>query len=244
MATTKLRAIQCVHCGKQFSYVHEEPESPFYMNVGWLALCDCGGRTAVHGTIKKTNFEFSAVSGLDRGLYVNAEIESPRLRSVYRTFIRNMDQVIAFGRLPHLFKLHYESFLPVFQITDQRIIADSGLMVRSQIGLPIDPTVIDPDLKYVMCRGMRNGLAGLLSSMITGTWTAFETLSGDLWEAALNTAPTKLRSCPAGQTGSNGRPARAQPNSKIPSARPTPNKNLRKRPRKMPRRIERFLFAR
>jgi hypothetical protein len=192
MATTRLRAIRCVHCGGTFSYIHEEPESPFYMNVGWLALCDCGGRTRVHGTAKKTNFEFSSVSGLDRGVYSNADIQSARLWPVYRTFIKNMDQVIAFGRLPHLFKLHYESFLRAFQVTDERVIADSTLVAHSPIGLPIDPGLIDPDLAWVMCRGVRIGLEGVLASMITGTWTAFETLAGDLWEAALNAAPKRL----------------------------------------------------
>jgi hypothetical protein len=36
------------------------------------------------------------------------------------------------------------------------------------------------------------GLEAMLSSAITGTWTAFETMAGDLWEAALNAHPDGL----------------------------------------------------
>ena len=36
------------------------------------------------------------------------------------------------------------------------------------------------------------GLEAWLSAFVVGTWTAFETLAGDLWEAALNLHPHKL----------------------------------------------------
>ena len=36
------------------------------------------------------------------------------------------------------------------------------------------------------------GLSAMLSSYLTSTWTAFETMCGDLWEAAVNTSPERL----------------------------------------------------
>jgi hypothetical protein len=36
------------------------------------------------------------------------------------------------------------------------------------------------------------GLDAMLSAAITGTWTAFETMAGDLWETALNVHPNIL----------------------------------------------------
>ncbi len=39
---------------------------------------------------------------------------------------------------------------------------------------------------------MSNGLDAMLSSYLTGTWTAFETMCGDLWETALNINPARL----------------------------------------------------
>jgi hypothetical protein len=36
------------------------------------------------------------------------------------------------------------------------------------------------------------GLSAMLSSAITGTWTAFETMAGDLWESAVNVHPNGL----------------------------------------------------
>ena len=38
----------------------------------------------------------------------------------------------------------------------------------------------------------RQGIEALLSSCITGAWTAFETMAGDLWEMALNIHPQGL----------------------------------------------------
>jgi hypothetical protein len=45
------------------------------------------------------------------------------------------------------------------------------------------------------------GFVNMFSGYITGTWTAIETMLGDLWEAALNTHPKKLATL-------NGRPRR------------------------------------
>ncbi len=36
------------------------------------------------------------------------------------------------------------------------------------------------------------GCEAILSAMVIGAWTAFETLAGDLWVAALNTSPRRL----------------------------------------------------
>jgi hypothetical protein len=36
------------------------------------------------------------------------------------------------------------------------------------------------------------GLEAMLSSALTGTWTAFETMAGDLWETAVNIHPAVL----------------------------------------------------
>jgi len=39
----------------------------------------------------------------------------------------------------------------------------------------------------------------MLSSMVVGTWTAFETLAGDLWEAAVNAHPRGLAKLVGGE---------------------------------------------
>ena len=48
------------------------------------------------------------------------------------------------------------------------------------------------------------GLDAMLSAAITGTWTAYETMAGDLWETALNIHPNtlaELRVCPRTSSG-------------------------------------------
>ena len=41
-------------------------------------------------------------------------------------------------------------------------------------------------------RKMLQGCEAVLSAMIIGTWTAFETMAGDLWEVAINECPKHL----------------------------------------------------
>ncbi len=49
-----------------------------------------------------------------------------------------------------------------------------------------------------------SGLEGILYSSLTGTWTAFETLAADLWEAALNAHPDCLANLNGGRAGRIG----------------------------------------
>ena len=43
-----------------------------------------------------------------------------------------------------------------------------------------------------LVRPYEDALRAMYAAILIGTWTAFETLLGDLWEAALNTAPKTL----------------------------------------------------
>lgn len=45
-----------------------------------------------------------------------------------------------------------------------------------------------------------SGFEAWIASQITGTWTAFESMSGDLWQAALNCKPKELAKL-SGQKG-------------------------------------------
>jgi hypothetical protein len=51
---------------------------------------------------------------------------------------------------------------------------------------------------------IRQGFEAILSACVTGAWTAFETMCGDLWEVALNIQPRKL-------AGLKGQPKRFLP---------------------------------
>ena len=68
----------------------------------------------------------------------------------------------------------------------------------------IDKIISEMNAKDIIKRGaavmqllqnsmeVRVGLDAIFVSCITGTWTAFETMAGDLWEAALNAHPDRL----------------------------------------------------
>jgi hypothetical protein len=57
------------------------------------------------------------------------------------------------------------------------------------------------------------GLEAMLSSALTGTWTAFETMAGDLWETALNLHPAIL----AELRGKKKRDGKTEPDPSEPS---------------------------
>jgi hypothetical protein len=54
---------------------------------------------------------------------------------------------------------------------------------------------------YLSLEDPVSGIEGILAALLTGTWTAFETMAGDLWVAALNAQPEGLAQL-------TGRPAR------------------------------------
>ena len=57
----------------------------------------------------------------------------------------------------------------------------------------------------------QTALSFLLSSLLTGTWTIFEALAGDLWTAAVNASPSSL----AGLTGTSSRIERQAKSQKV-----------------------------
>jgi hypothetical protein len=60
-----------------------------------------------------------------------------------------------------------------------------------------------------------DGLEALLNAVILGTWTAFETLAGDLWEAALNAAPRTLSKLKGRKSGAESRTTKEEPGKSI-----------------------------
>jgi hypothetical protein len=188
--------IECVNCHKIISYARKKRlDSPFTASFGALVPCtNCGSDNRDHGTTHRTNFEFSRVSKLLRTAYTT-EPQCPQLARVHRVFVRNMDQVLAFGRMPQLFQFHYRIFKEYIEFKDDAMLIASPYESEMSAGMmmvQIEPKDVDPQLARVSSLGMRIALNGLLSSMIAGTWTAFETLAGDLWESALNAAPKRL----------------------------------------------------
>jgi hypothetical protein len=195
-SAAKKYTIKCGFCHKKFSYnrVRVIPRSPFNVEAGAFVACTkCGYRNRDPGTTHQTNFKFSCVSKLLRDDYKTPP-KCRQLESVHNAFVGNMDQVLAFGRMPQLLRYHYCTFWEHFDFKDGAMLVrplhEEALERDSH--LAINPKHADRQLAHVPSLGVKIGLNGLLSSMVTGTWTAFETLAGDLWEEALNVRPDLL----------------------------------------------------
>ena len=106
-----------------------------------------------------------------------------------------MDRVVALTRLPRMLGLHWQFFKTggPYRPNDS-MVGPVGIDPPRPIWslINIDPG-FDIDKVFTnVSAGVQIGLQAILSSMILGTWTAFETLAGDLWETAINVHPADL----------------------------------------------------
>ncbi|HEV8070354.1 MAG TPA: hypothetical protein VGP76_21750 [Planctomycetaceae bacterium] len=114
-------------------------------------------------------------------------------------FIRNLDRVVALGKLPRMFNLHWENTRRAeaeARGQGPRVIT-SGPPIEWQPwpvhAVQLEPRPFSVDFLFGKVPiGSRFAVEGLMASMLIGTWTAFETLASDLWEEALNCHPQAL----------------------------------------------------
>ena len=92
-------------------------------------------------------------------------------------------------QLPDVSSRFTELFME--EIKKRRALAGTSAAAERRVKIILDMTnimhffaAVDSDFK--------TSLEAMLASYITGMWTAFETLAGDLWERALNVSPENL----------------------------------------------------
>jgi hypothetical protein len=191
-----VNAKKCSRCGRAVLYVLDPSleSDPFYSDIGAKVSCEhCGEINYLLGTAIPTSFRFSRVSALDRGYTVRLA-HHKNIADIHNAFISNLDRVLAFGKLPQLFRFHFEKFLKHYKVVSRShgIVPRSGVTIDRRHVSRITARSADRAIAFVPNRAVLTGLEGLLSAMLTGTWTAFETLAGDLWETALNLHPKGL----------------------------------------------------
>src|ERR1700722_1631072 len=171
----------CVKCNHDIWYLPSvvSLQDPFELDVGSQAICDsCGEMNYLLGTAKPTSFKFSGLSALKRNQYLGPVPNHYALGLVHNVFITNMDRVLAFGKLPTFMKFHFDMFRKHFKSVSRRagITARAGADIKRTKRVPLSYKQTDSAFRFVPNEGMFIGLDGLLSAMLTGTWTAFETL--------------------------------------------------------------------
>jgi hypothetical protein len=190
------KPIKCGKCGREFPAKADfEPGDPFSLQMIMGHWCPhCYTTNWLTGAEVDSDFRLGAVQGLPRE-YASVAVTNKELATTWKAFVKNMDRVLALGKTPAILVLHLEFYggMRRDQKTISMVFADgTAYPLNAQQDLTIDDNEVDEWFAKLPNQGTYLALENLLSSMILGTWTAFETLAGDLWETALNVHPKDL----------------------------------------------------
>ena len=185
------KTIQCKACRRQLDLTGYEPEDPFNDADGAFIICRCGAPNAADSL--PADFKLSALLELPRD-YRKSVPAHESIGKVKSAFEGNMDRVVSLARLPRMLGLHWEFFRSgaPFPTGTQTFAAGPEDGTPAWTFVRRDP-VFDIDKMFAtVSPAVYVAIETILSSMILGTWTAFETLAGDLWEEAINAHPAEL----------------------------------------------------
>jgi hypothetical protein len=168
-------------------------KNPFVTMIGNKSGCpNCGTVNDLPSTERDSDFKFDELeTSLLSTQYWQISPSSPGLNDIADAFVHNMHPVVGLGLLPRLLAITFveaEERIPnPFSLIADVINQDkaAGAYQRTiTISTPVNRL-----LERLPNEGTHIALERILSSVILGTWTAFEALTGDLWEAALNVRP-------------------------------------------------------
>jgi hypothetical protein len=190
-------AIKCEKCGREFTNPIQIGGSPFMATFGNSAVCPhCHASTRLPSTERIANFKFSRLSNPSQEAYSNNPPTTAALVDVHKSFIQNMDRVFALGDTPFLLLFQFRFYADYLRFSNRdwgvTVNADPPAGVAPGMHVIANPEDVDDWLARVSNDATFFALEGMLSSMLIGTWTAFEVLAGDLWEAAMNCHPQTL----------------------------------------------------
>jgi DNA-directed RNA polymerase subunit RPC12/RpoP len=184
------KIITCVKCGKEF----DTRISTFsvVLREGLYAKCThCDHLNRLKPTAKDVDFRFGRVSLLPNPCD-ELSLRNASITKVLRTFSSNMDYVYSLGRLPEMILFQWAHRLRTYDspLGDYRFPTGDNL-VALRVMRSFMPS-IDDLLANIAGDAVEMGIVSIFRAMILGTWAAFETFAGDLWETALNTHPKNL----------------------------------------------------
>jgi hypothetical protein len=186
-----LMSARCEKCQTTYWLEVEEPKNPL-VNFGNYTRCQlCKAVLAIPK--QHADFKFGGVANLARE-YDSIRLTSGATEKPATTFARNMDRVLVLGKLPEflIFQSEWSRGLTPHGDIDRHEAKDPPKVPGPPRVYHIEHNVhFDPEqfFKIIPSRGTSLAVEGLLSSMLLGTWTAFEALAGDLWESAVNAHP-------------------------------------------------------
>jgi phage FluMu protein Com len=182
------KQIRCVKCRKKFD--SEISTFAVVLRMGLYAKCPrCEHFNPIEPTPKEVDLRFGRIAMMPNPCE-DLDVKDKKIAKVAKTFSDNMDYVYGLGRLPEmiLFQWGYRvQFETMSSHNEYRFPAEER-RVAAQVMRTFMPS-IDDLLAIIPGGGVEIALLSILRGMVLGTWTAFETFAGDLWEAALNARP-------------------------------------------------------
>ena len=153
------------------------------------------------------------------------QLTQPSFDRCVRAFIRTIDRGLAMGDMPPFLVQYFMQSQQARDIAALKVLGgiavdpkdrDEYMRLEAESRRTLHSVKVTPRYcEFTMSMALtnlertadggvgplRNGLQANMVGMVIGTWTAFETLAGDLWEAAINVCPKTL----AEQKGTAGR---------------------------------------
>jgi hypothetical protein len=204
MARPKRRTEQtrCKSCGKMFR-TRAQSGGPHAMYWGdteeHCPHCDANNVITTQPVL--ADFKFAFVTNVNRRTYAEPPLNTPAIKKVGKSFTYNMDRVYGLGRIPEACYMQWAWRL--FALTPVELSLNRLTEVEVKNALHVmrhfNPNIDDLFSIVPDAPGFSDSIEGIFFAMVTGAWTAFETLAGDLWEAAVNTAPKRLSKLPGQQ---------------------------------------------
>src|SRR5215216_1665593 len=156
----------------------------------------------------------------------NRKFKTPELAIVSATFLENARRLVYLGNLPfviaHVLRAQERALAGALmkhtgdvkdvpsshpQVEDIEATGDQLLMGLLEEQAVNQEAVINRSQRRTLAilgelarqKSALSGIEAFLAALVVNTWTAFETLSGDLWEAALNCHPKELAALTGGK---------------------------------------------
>ncbi len=184
--------VKCAVCSWEFETIGGVVD-PLFRSAGGFWQCPkCKQWTP--DDAHEVDLKFSRVADIPRN-YAATSVATKELRPSMDAFVHSMDRVLSFGHIPRMMTLHLESTMrgrpPVAPTTGivSSIMHDIPDVTKAASYRRHDPPFSADVVFKKVPRGVEIAIDSLFSAMLLGTWTAFETLAGDLWEDAVNACP-------------------------------------------------------
>jgi len=190
--------ITCLRCRHSFRTIEDYDAEDPLQAVQMFAQCPiCNSVSPSSPVESSASYHFKALGALSRSYAKSIPSDGP-FAIPGQAFRQNLHRVFATAIAPEMFAAQYmfcREKLPVGAITttgpmlSAEAIAQMRQVAAQEFRWDFSGTDVDGWFGGAHSVASKLAFESLIGSILIGTWTAFETLAGDLWVTALNENP-------------------------------------------------------